>query len=175
MKIDNSLPQQVHISPNEPAKHMPVENASRGQQKTPLMPSINKASSNNLDTLKSIYSEKDLKRLGLLECQTCENRTYVDGSDDPSVSFKSPAHIDPKASASAVMSHELEHVSNEQAKAKAENREVISQSVKLHTSICPECGISYVSGGVTNTVTKSKSDYGLSKELTKGLSLDMKI
>ena len=30
-----------------------------------------------------------------VECQTCKNRKYVDGSDDPNVSFKTPGHIDP--------------------------------------------------------------------------------
>lgn len=73
------------------------------------------------------------------------------------------------------MAHEMEHVVNEQASAKADGSEVISQSVAIHTSICPECGISYVAGGVTNTVTKKKVDYGLSNEMTKGLNFDQLI
>jgi len=88
-------------------------------------------------------------------CQTCKNRKYVDESNDPSVSFQTPQNISPGQSAGAVMSHEREHVSNEQAKAERENRRVISQTVALSTSICPECGRVYVSGGVTRTVTAS--------------------
>ena len=87
------------------------------------------------------------------ECQTCKNRKYVDGSDDPSVSYQSPTHISPEQSASKVMAHEREHVTNEQSKAQKEDRKVVSQTVSLSTSICPECGKVYVSGGVTRTVT----------------------
>lgn len=54
------------------------------------------------------------------------------------------------------MSHEQEHVGNEQANARQEGREVISQSVRLFTSVCPECGKAYVSGGETRTTTASK-------------------
>jgi len=86
-------------------------------------------------------------------CQTCKQRKYKDQSNDSGVSFKSPGHIAPGASASVVMSHEQEHVSNEQANARAEERRVVSQSVVLHYSVCPECQKSYVSGGTTRTVT----------------------
>lgn len=95
------------------------------------------------------------KRMGLRECETCNNRTYQDGSDDSSVSFKSPGHISPESSASVVRAHEQEHVSNESAKASARGRKVVSQNVSLQTSSCPECGRAYVSGGKTTTVTKS--------------------
>ncbi len=88
------------------------------------------------------------------ECKTCAERKYQDGSDDPGVSFKTAAHIAPEQAAAKVRSHEYEHVSREQAKARREDRKVVSQSVTIHTSICPECGKAYVSGGVTNTVTK---------------------
>ena len=88
------------------------------------------------------------------ECKTCAERKYQDGSDDPGVSFKTAAHIAPEQAAAKVRSHEYEHVSREQAKARREDRKVVSQSVTIHTSICPECGRAYVSGGVTNTVTK---------------------
>lgn len=52
------------------------------------------------------------------------------------------------------MAHEQEHVRNETAKASQENREVVSQSVTLQSSVCPECGKVYVSGGETRTVTR---------------------
>jgi hypothetical protein len=90
------------------------------------------------------------------ECQTCKSRKYVDVSDDPSVSFQSPTHISPGQSAAAVSSHEGEHVANEQAKAERDGREIVSQSVTLKTSICPECKRVYVSGGVTYTLSMQK-------------------
>ena len=92
------------------------------------------------------------------ECQTCENRKYQDGSDDPGVSFKTATNIAPEQVASAVRGHEQEHVTREQAKAKRENREVVSQSVTIHTSICPECGKVYVSGGTTRTTTRANNN-----------------
>ena len=92
------------------------------------------------------------------ECETCEKRKYQDGSDDPGVSFKTPTNIKPEQAASAVRGHEMEHVVREQAKAGREGRKVVSQSVTMHTEICPECGKAYVSGGTTRTVTKADTD-----------------
>ena len=89
------------------------------------------------------------------ECQTCKERKYQDGSDDPGVSFKTPTNIAPEQAAAAVRGHENEHVVREEAKAQRENRKVVSQSVTYHTSICPECGKVYVSGGTTRTVTRA--------------------
>jgi hypothetical protein len=87
------------------------------------------------------------------ECETCKNRKYKDVSNDPSVSFQTPTHMSPGQSASGVLAHENEHVSHEQAKAARNDRRVVSQSVTLRSSICPECGTIYISGGVTRTVT----------------------
>ncbi|MBD5134277.1 MAG: hypothetical protein HDT38_07405 [Clostridiales bacterium] len=92
------------------------------------------------------------------ECQTCKERKYQDGSDDPGVSFKTPTHLGPDQAAAAVRGHENEHVVREQAKARQEDRKVVSQSVTYHTDICPECGKVYVSGGTTRTVTKANTD-----------------
>lgn len=89
------------------------------------------------------------------ECQTCKERKYQDGSDDPGVSFKTPTNIAPEQVASAVRGHENEHVVREQAQARQEGRKVVNQSVTLHNDICPECGKVYVSGGTTRTVTKA--------------------
>ena len=91
------------------------------------------------------------------ECQTCKERKYQDGSDDPGVSFKTPTGVAPELAASAVRGHEQEHVTRERAKAEREGREVVSQSVVYHTGICPECGRVYVSGGETTTVTAKES------------------
>ena len=92
------------------------------------------------------------------ECQTCENRKYQDGSDDPGVSFKTATKLSPEEAATAVRGHEMEHVVREQAKATREDRQVVSQSVTIKTAICPECGTVYASGGTTRTVTKASSD-----------------
>ena len=128
-----------------------------------------------LNMLKDMVGEKELYRLGVIQCESCENRRYQDGSNDPGVSFKAPGKIDPVESAAVVMSHEMEHVSNERAKAEAEDRQVISQSVQLFTSVCNECGRAYVSGGETKTVTGSKPDndfLGIDEDLLKGLYVD---
>lgn len=99
-------------------------------------------------------------------CQTCRNRKYVDRSNDPGVSFKSPTNVSPGASFSAVTAHEQQHVSREQAKALRNDRKVVSQSVQIYYDICPECGRVYTSGGKTTTVTRGESkkpDYFLEK------------
>ena len=98
------------------------------------------------------------------ECQTCKERKYQDGSDDPGVSFKTPTNIAPEQAASAVRGHENEHVVREQAKARQEDRKVVSQSVTYHTSICPECGKVYVSGGTTRTVTKADNSQQMEQQ-----------
>ena len=95
-----------------------------------------------------------MKRSGAVECQECANRKYVDGSNETDVSFKAPGHISPQSSAATVMAHEQEHVSNAYTKAAEKGGKVVYASVALHTAICPECGRSYVSGGVTNTQIK---------------------
>lgn len=92
------------------------------------------------------------------ECQTCAERKYKDGSDDPGVSFKTATHISPEQATGAVRSHEMEHVTRNQAKAERKDREIVSQSVMIHTDICPECGRVYTSGGTTRTVTRGSND-----------------
>lgn len=99
---------------------------------------------------------KQKKRLGIIECETCNSRTYQDGSDDPGVSMKSPTKLSPAEAASAVPAHEREHAGRESSKAQREDREVLSNSIKIFTSVCPECGRTYVSGGLTTTVTRAK-------------------
>ena len=91
------------------------------------------------------------------QCETCKSRKYQDGSTE-NVSFKSAAHISPEASASAVRAHEGEHVSNAYTKAAQNNGKVINASVSIYTSICPECGRTYVSGGTTNTMIQYSNE-----------------
>ncbi len=100
---------------------------------------------------------KGLKSSGQVECETCKNRKYQDGSDE-NVSFKSAAHIDPAAAGARVRAHEAEHVSNAYTKAAESGGKVVQASVSIHTSVCPECGRTYVSGGTTHTQIRYNSD-----------------
>ena len=102
--------------------------------------------------VKGMPGKKEANALGE-ECQTCKDRKYVDGSNEM-VSFKTPTRISPEQAASAVRSHEQEHVNNAYSKAASNNGKVLRASVSIHTAICPECGRSYVSGGTTNTQIK---------------------
>lgn len=122
------------------------------------------------------WSDPEVRRLketGQIECQTCKERTYQDGSNDPGVSFKSPGHISPENSASVVRAHEQEHVVNEQASARNEDRKVVSQNVRIFTSVCPECGKTYVSGGETQTTTAAVAKQSRESEI--GTQVDMRI
>lgn len=96
---------------------------------------------------------RQLKKQGVVECQTCASRKYQDGSDE-NVSFKSAAHIAPQASAAVVRGHEAQHVSNAYKSAAQSDGRVICASVSVRNAICPECGRSYTAGGVTNTMIK---------------------
>ena len=105
---------------------------------------------------KSEEEAADIKRrFDSFECQTCKNRRYQDQSDDSGVSFQSATHINPSAAYSAVRSHENEHVARNKTRAEQHGQKIAFQTVTIHHAICPECGRSYVSGGVTHTVTKA--------------------
>ncbi len=95
------------------------------------------------------------RRFDSFECQTCKNRRYQDQSDDSGVSFQTASHIDPSAAYSAVRSHENEHVARNKTQAEQHGQKIAYQTVTINRAICPECGRSYVSGGVTHTVTKA--------------------
>lgn len=88
------------------------------------------------------------------QCETCRRRRYQDGSDDSGVSFQSPTKMSPSKAQYMVKSHEMEHVRREQMSAKQEGRVVVSQSVRIKTATCEECGKLYVAGGETVTVTR---------------------
>lgn len=122
------------------------------------------------------------KPSGPEECQTCKNRKYVDGSDEGNVSFKTPGHIAPENSRAAVSAHESMHVANARREGNKENAELVSATVRLQTSVCPECGTPYVSGGTTNTTIKysetnpyERSRGILEGELLKGQFVDARI
>lgn len=110
------------------------------------------ARSGNTAGLDKLYV-KQLKRQGTVQCETCANRKYKDGSNE-NVSFKAAAHVSPQAAASRVRAHEAEHVANAYKKAGESDGKVVSASVRIQTAICPECGRSYTAGGVTNTTIK---------------------
>ncbi len=154
----------LHSAVNEGAAVMPVSSAPEVFSNAETVrlaksPEDMKAEAvNAAKVMESPATERMRKRLGLEKCETCENRQYVDGSDEPDVSFKTPGHIDPSASASVVMSHEREHVANAIQKGSKPDAKLISASVTLHTSICPECGRAYISGGTTRTKIKHTSD-----------------
>lgn len=122
----------------------------------------------------------DKRRFDSFECQTCENRRYQDGSDDSGVSCQTPTKFSPETVAARVRGHEQEHVVRNQAKAEREGNEIVSQSVTLHTGICPECGKVYISGGTTETTIRKGSDdaekfnVGLN-DIEKGNALDMAV
>ena len=92
------------------------------------------------------------------ECQTCKERKYQDGSNEDDVSFKSPGHIAPGASAATVSAHEHEHVVNAYEKAAKSGGKVLSCTVTLQTAVCPECGTSFVAGGKTSTAISYPKD-----------------
>lgn len=98
----------------------------------------------------AISEAKGLEKSSGVECQTCKERKYVDGSNE-NVSFKSATHISPEAAGARVRAHEGEHVSNAYKKAAQGNGKVIRAAVSIHMATCPECGRSYVSGGTTRT------------------------
>lgn len=108
------------------------------------------------------------------ECETCKNRKYQDGSNDPGVSFKMPTKLNPRLAAAAVRSHENEHVSHAKVQALREDKKIVSQSVTYHTAVCPECGRNYVSGGTTRTVFKNG---GMEQEMEpeKGKYIDLRV
>lgn len=95
---------------------------------------------------------KYAKKIGVIECSTCANRKYQDQSTDAGVSFKNAAHISPDNAFAAVSAHEQEHVQEAKSRTSGEGSELISASVRIFVSTCPECGRTYVSGGETRTV-----------------------
>lgn len=110
----------------------------------------------NSDDKENDEKTADMKRrFDSFECQTCKNRRYRDQSDDSGVSFQTASHIDPSAAYSAVRSHENEHVARNKTQAEQHGQKIAYQTVTINRAICPECGRSYVSGGVTHTVTKA--------------------
>ena len=124
---------------------------------TPINLGYSVSDTSNLTGISGLQSVNDTGKVNPSECQTCANRKYQDGSDEM-VSFKSASHISPEAAATRVRAHEQEHVSNAYKKAEQKDAKVVQASVAIHTSICPECGRTYVSGGTTTTTIRYNQD-----------------
>ncbi len=166
-RIAQNSYQNYQVDRNEQVK--PVQSQAIGM---PISQTPISSPKEQMNILKKILGEKELYKMGIIKCSACESRRYQDGSNDPGVSFKAPGKISPEASAAIVKSHEMEHVFNEKAKAEQEDREVISQSVQLFTSVCPECGRAYVAGGKTTTTTADKPKSRIGEDMLKGVYLD---
>jgi len=112
------------------------------------------------------------KKVSPAECETCNNRKYQDGSDEM-VSFKSAAKIAPEAAANRVRAHEQEHVVNAYQEAEQKGGEVLNASVQIHTSTCPDCGKTFVSGGTTTSQIKypnEENPYQKAKKLMEAMN-----
>lgn len=135
----------------------------------------------NVDKVTPVNTDNTVfssRKVSPVECQTCKNRRYQDGSDEM-VSFKTPGKISPEESYAKVMSHEKEHVANAVAEGNEPGKELMSATVSLKTAICPECGRAYIAGGTTRTVIKtygedpySKNQKSYEKEATTGNNID---
>jgi len=145
-----------------------------GQSVSPYSPYVNRtvaaASSLGKTINDTVNTDQSSSKVRKEECQTCNERKYVDGSNESNVSFKSPGHISPENSAAKVMAHEKEHVSNAVREGNKKNKELLSSTVTMKTAVCPECGTTYVSGGTTKTTMKTYSDnpYDQAKKSIEG-------
>lgn len=115
-----------------------------------------------------------------VECTTCQNRRYQDGSDEM-VSFKTPGKISAEESFAKVSAHEQEHVTNAIAEGNEPGKKLISANVSLKTAMCPECGKAYIAGGTTRTMMKtygedpfSQNMKAFEQEATKGNNIDFR-
>lgn len=159
----NPIPQtqgQVHSIKQEPKSLQPVESVGAEKPRT-IDELIEYAKSHDLKGANSTDPlVKYAKKIGVIECSTCANRKYQDGSTDTGVSFKNAAHISPENAFAVVSAHEQEHVQEAKSRTNQEGGKLISASVRIFVSTCPECGRTYVSGGETRTVESySKSDH----------------
>ncbi len=156
-----------------------TEETRRGSDGQPLVDKSGRPLPEGMD-------ERQAKRLGKMECESCKSRKYQDGSDEQ-VSFKSAATIKPEAAAAKVRGHEQEHVANAYDKAEQKGGKVLRASVSLKYAICPECGRSYCAGGVTDTAIRypkeqeqSKNPYdkaalAMGQEAFRGNRMDMAV
>lgn len=127
----------------------------------------------NVNYVTPIHTANDVEsssKVKPVECQTCKNRKYVDGSNEADVSFKAPGHIAPGQSYARVMSHEQEHVANARQKTAGKDARLLSATVSLKIATCPECGRTYVAGGTTNTTIEysKENPYDNGRKIIEG-------
>ncbi len=175
MRIDPSQTVNTAFYHNNriPEAHTPVQHTRQDTRTLQPVESVGAEKPKNLDELIEYAKSHDLKganstdplvkyakKIGVVECSTCANRKYQDQSTDAGVSFKNAAHISPDNAFSVVSAHEQEHVQEAKSRTNQEGSELISASVRIFVSTCPECGRTYVSGGETRTVeSHSKSEH----------------
>lgn len=140
--------------------------AANSNTQNPIIPSDGKKIE------KSKEMEKMLKKMGLIECETCMNRKYIDVSGDSTATFKTPTSINPEASFSQVAKHEAGHINNAETGSKNSGTKILYQTVQISTDFCPECGKPYASGGKATTKTASKSPFVESPQFPKGMSVN---
>jgi endogenous inhibitor of DNA gyrase (YacG/DUF329 family) len=105
-------------------------------------------------------SKADLEqriRNGQAQCPTCAARQYADESTGGGVSFQAATHISAATAGVVVMNHENEHVAAADRESDPEAGVVKDSTVSLQYGKCPECGKTYVKGGVTKTTTRPAS------------------
>lgn len=146
-----------------------------GQSNRYIIPVTNAKQVTPVDTDNTVFGSG---KVSPIECQTCKNRRYQDGSDEM-VSFKTPGRISPEESYAKVMGHEKEHVANAVAEGNEENKQLLSATVSLKMAVCPECGRTYIAGGTTRTTMRvyaddpySQNQKSFEAEATKGNFVD---
>jgi transposase-like protein len=124
--------------------------------------SVQRAKANTQTTVKAAKDEREARaeleqriRNGQAECPTCASRTFKDQSSDGGVSFQAAQSIPMATAGVTVAAHEGEHVSANAAQPGEET--VTDSSVTLQHGKCPDCGRTYVAGGVTKTTTRPAS------------------
>ncbi|MDR0947412.1 MAG: hypothetical protein LBM87_06695 [Ruminococcus sp.] len=152
----------MNINFNPGFSPVPNENIAKPNV-NPVLPGVETDNPQTQNPLE-LSPNNDLKRrydLKEEECPLCRERRYQDGSDDASVSFQTPTKVSPESAYNKVRAHEAEHVTNNLNKAKREGRNMVSQTVSVHTAICPGCGEVYIAGGTTRSVSKddNRDDY----------------
>lgn len=143
---------------NEETERIPYTPKQLQDSRNTAYEMMNGQKTRNAEHLNAPSELKPKKPTSPEECETCKRRTYVDGSNEGNVSFKTPGHISPEASASVVKAHEYEHVSNAIKEGNKPDAELLNVSVSLRTAICPECGTVYVAGGETRTSIRHGSE-----------------
>jgi hypothetical protein len=88
--------------------------------------------------------------------------------------MQTPTRLSPDAAAAAVAQHENQHVAHEKQKAER-NGQIAHSTVTIKTSVCPDCGRIYVSGGETRTTISDTKKTAPPQEQDKGGAIDISV